>query len=262
MGRSRRSYELIMKFWKFGHIFDNWPIIGNKSSDKTTAAHIIPINQPVHAGQNMVLPMQVLQPLIERVNGVAIMNECMCRRGQNCVTYPHNFGCLLLGGDAIADIHPSLARKVTPTDAIAHTKRAIRMGLVPLVIHDAVDAWIWGVDFHNMMNVCFCCDCCCDVRIGIRKQVQGFYANIHRLPGLTVSVGEGCISCGTCVEVCLAHAIQMTDGGARIGESCKGCGRCVTMCPQQAITMAFDPRVDTIKETLSKYEGRTRVWKS
>ena len=259
MGRSRFGYELIMKFWKFGHLFDNWPIIGSKSSEKTTSGHILPINQTVRTGENTVLPMQVLRPLIERANGVAIMNECMCRRGQNCVAFPHSFGCLLIGSSAIADIHPSLARKVTADEAIAHSEQAIRMGLVPLVIHDRVDAWMWGVDFGKMMNVCFCCDCCCDVRIGIRKQVHGFYENIHRLPGLTVSVGEGCVSCRTCQEICLAKAIEMTDKGAHIGENCKGCGRCVSMCPQQAITMAFDPQVDTVGITLEKYERRTDV---
>ncbi len=258
MARSKFGYELIMKFWKFGHVTDNWPLIGNKSSEKTTSAHILPINETVRTGENMVLPMQVLRPLIERANGVAILNECMCRRGQDCVAFPHSFGCLLLGS-VVSDINPVLARIVTPDEAIAHAERGLRMGLVPLVVHDAIDAWMWGLDFHRMMNVCFCCDCCCDVRIGIRKQVRGFYANIHRLPGLTVSVGEGCVSCGTCEEICLAKAIELRDDGANIGENCKGCGRCVPMCPQQAITMAFDARVDTVGLTLEKYERRTDV---
>jgi UDP-glucose 4-epimerase len=171
-----------MKFWKLGHVTDNWPLIGARSSEKTTSGHILPINQEVQSGSNAVLPMQVLRPIIERAKGVAILNECMCRRGQKCVTYPRNFGCLLLG-DVIEDIEPSLARIVTRDEAISHAKHAIRMGLVPLVIHDAVDAWIWGLDFNRMMNVCFCCECCCDVRIGIRNRVRGFYENIHRLPG-------------------------------------------------------------------------------
>ena len=258
MGRSKFGYELIMKFWKLGHLTDNWPLIGNKSSEKTTSAHILPVNQAFRAGENMVLPMQVLRPLIKRADGVAILNECMCRRGQRCLTYPHSFGCLLLGG-VVNDIGPALARVVTPDEALAHSERAIRMGLVPLVVHDAVDAWMWGIDFNRMMNVCFCCDCCCDVRIGIRKQLDGFYENIHRLPGLTVSIGQDCVSCGTCQEICLAKAIELGDDGARIGEDCKGCGRCIPACPQQAITMTFDPKVDTVELTLEKYERRTDV---
>jgi UDP-glucose 4-epimerase len=258
MGRSRRSYEFIMKFWKFGHITDNWPLLGSKSSEKTTSGHILPINEEIQKGENSVLPMQVLRPLIERASGVAILNECVCRRGQKCVAFPRSFGCLLLGS-TIHDIDPSLARIVSTDEAIAHAERAIGMGLVPLVIHDAVDAWIWGVDFHRMMNICFCCDCCCDVRIGIRNQVEGFFENIHRLPGLTVKVEGECISCGTCIEICMAKNMELRENGAYVGGDCKGCGRCIEMCPQQAITMTFDTGTDAVQLILERYEKRTNV---
>ena len=258
MGRSKRSYDFLMKFWRLGHIFDNWPLIGSKSSEKTTSGHILPVNEEIQKGDNMVLPMQVLRPLVERATGVAILNECMCRRGQKCVAFPHSFGCLLIG-DVIHDIDPALARIVEPEEALAHAESAIRMGLVPLVIHDAIDAWMWGLDFQRMMNVCFCCDCCCDVRIGIRNQVKGFFENIHRLPGLTVEVTGECDNCGACLEVCLAGAIEARDEGVRIGATCKGCGRCISICPQQAITMSFDPSLDTVNLILEKYEKRVDV---
>ncbi len=260
MGRSRFSYNLIMTFWKLGHVTDNWPLFGSKSSEKTTSAHIVPINQVVRSGENLVLPMQILRPLIERAECVAIMNECMCRRGQKCRSFPRDFGCLTLGS-AARDIDPSLCRLVTPAEAVAHSERAIRMGLVPLVVHDAVDAWMWGIDFRRMMNVCFCCDCCCDVRIGIRTHVSGFYENIHRLPGLRVSIGENCVSCGTCHSLCLAGAIEITDTGAHITENCKGCGRCVPACPQQNITLTLDPQPDWVEQMLKQYESRTDVGK-
>jgi UDP-glucose 4-epimerase len=258
MARSRFGYELIMKFWKYGHCFDNWPLLSKKHSEKTTSGHILPVNQPVSAGKNMVLPMQVLGPMIERANGVAIMNECMCRRGQNCRAFPRRFGCLLLGS-AVAAMNPALARIATPAEAISHAERGIRMGLVPLIIHNTVDAWMWGLDFRRMMNVCFCCECCCDVRIGIRNRVAGFYENIHRLPGLTVSVGDGCVGCGTCREICLAKAIELSDGRAKITDDCKGCGRCISMCPEGAITLSFDSRIDTVGVTLEHYERRADV---
>ena len=258
MGRSRRSYEFIMKFWRLGHVFDNWPLIGSKSSEKTTSGHILPINQEIIKGKNTVLPMQALRPLIERADKVAALNECVCRRGQKCVAFPRSLGCLILGS-AAQDIDPALARIVGVDEAIAHAERAIRLGLTPLIIHDAVDAWIWGIDFDRMMNICFCCDCCCDVRIGIRNQVKGFFENIHRLPGLTIEVGDKCDSCGACSETCLAGANEIQDDGIRISDNCKGCGRCVEMCPRQALTMTFDSSLDAVNLILEKYEKRTDV---
>ena len=68
-----------------------------------------------------------------------------------------------------------------------------------------------------------------------------------------------CISCGTCVEVCLAGNMELREGGAYVGENCKGCGRCVEMCPQQAITMTFDHNMDAVNLILEKYENRTDI---
>lgn len=258
MGRSRRSYEWLMKFWKLGHVFDGWPLLDAKSSEKTTSGHMLPINAQIETGKNTVLPMDVLRPLIERADGVAILNECVCRRGQKCDAFPRSSGCLLLGG-AIHDVDPSLARIVSPEEAVSHAASSIDMGLVPLVVHEATDAWIWGIDYRRMMNVCFCCDCCCDVRISVRRHKQGFFENIHRLPGLSVAVTGQCDACGICREVCMADAVTISGEIAHIGKDCKGCGRCVAMCPRDAITMSFDAGVDTVAATLKKYEDRTDV---
>jgi ferredoxin len=259
MARSKFSYNLIMRFWKLGHL--NLPLLKTKSSEKTTSGHIIPVNQIVNEGQNIVLPMLVLRPIIERASAVAIMNECICRRGQKCRSFPHDFGCLLLGG-AVKDLPAYLGRRVTHAEAIAHSERAIRIGLVPLVIHDAVDAWMWGLDFSKMMNICFCCNCCCDVRRGIRSRTPGFFENIHRLPGLKVVVDERCDACGECLDACLAGAIEIAGGRVSIGETCKGCGRCVAACPREALSLMLDVRVDPARLVLERYQQRADVFLS
>jgi UDP-glucose 4-epimerase len=256
MARSKFSYNLIMRLWKLGHL--NLPFLKTKSSEKTTSGHIIPVNQIVNIGRNIVLPMLVLRPLIERASAVAIMNECICRRGENCRAFPHDFGCLLLGG-AVRDLPGYLGRTVTPDEAIAHAQRALQIGLVPLVIHDAVDAWMWGLDFSKMMNICFCCNCCCDVRRGVRSRTPGFFENIHRLPGLAVAVNDRCDGCGVCQNACLTGAIEVKAGRAVIGEDCKGCGRCVSACPREALSLILDPQIDTIGLVLEKYDRRTDV---
>lgn len=256
MARSRYSYNLIMRFWKLGHL--NLPFLKTKSSEKTTSGHIVPVNKAVSGGQNVVLPMLVLRPLIECATRVAIMNECICRRGMKCSSYPHDIGCLLLGS-AVGDLPAYLGQEVSREQALAHCDRALQRGLVPLIIHDAVDAWMWGLDFNKMMNVCFCCNCCCDVRRGVRSRTPGFFENIHRLPGLSVTVNSRCDGCGKCVEACLAGALRLTDGRAIIDEDCKGCGRCLAACPVQALEMRLDPRTDTSLLVLEKYKKRADI---
>jgi len=47
---------------------------------------------------------------------------------------------------------------------------------------------------------------------------------------------NACISCGMCVKVCLAEAISIESGVARIDENkCTGCGACAEKCPMKSI---------------------------
>ena len=48
----------------------------------------------------------------------------------------------------------------------------------------------------------------------------------------------GCLGCGDCAEVCIANAICIADGIARIDTNrCLGCGLCVKTCPRKIISM-------------------------
>jgi UDP-glucose 4-epimerase len=260
MGRSKFAYDLMMKFYKLFQRMERWPLIRRVESEETTAGHIVPVDVDVGGGKHVVLPMEIVRALIERSDPVCIMSECLCRRGEGCRAFPTDLGCLLLGS-AAWDLHPGLGWIVEKEEAIAHAKRAIDMGLFPLIVHNEFDAWLWGIDYRRMMNICFCCDCCCSVRRNIRHRYpEGFFENIHRLPGLTVVVGDGCVSCGTCRDLCLADAVEIGDGGSVINmEQCKGCGRCVAACPEGAIEMTFDPGVDTVDYVLALYRDRTDV---
>ncbi|OFW57986.1 MAG: hypothetical protein A2W01_10850 [Candidatus Solincola sediminis] len=45
-----------------------------------------------------------------------------------------------------------------------------------------------------------------------------------------------CTGCGTCLDYCLAGAITINDGVARIdGAQCTSCGSCFEICPQGAV---------------------------
>ncbi|MDD5370792.1 MAG: 4Fe-4S binding protein, partial [Anaerolineaceae bacterium] len=99
-------------------------------------------------------------------------------------------------------------------------------------------AYMLGIPYHQMLAICFCCDCCCTVRSGLRLGPPAFWDAVERLPGLNVQVNAGeCVGCGDCVQVCVMHAIRLEGGTAMIGERCKGCGRCLEACPVGAIRM-------------------------
>ncbi len=260
MGRSKFTYDLMMRFYRLFKSLDNRGLIKHEESEKDTFGNMIPINEVVRMGKNIVLPMEILAPIIERADNVLIMTECLCRRGEGCASHPIELGCLLLGNAGL-DLGRGMGREVTVTEAMAHAENAIKLGLFPLVVHNEFDAWLWGIDYRRMLNVCFCCDCCCSIRHGLRmRQSDGFFENIKRLPGLTVSVGIDCIGCGKCVEVCVASAMDMAGDVAVVNDTnCKGCGNCVQVCPENAIMMSLEKGVDTTKVVLKAYEERADV---
>lgn len=46
-----------------------------------------------------------------------------------------------------------------------------------------------------------------------------------------------CSGCGTCVELCRFHALELAETARVLPFSCEGCGVCSYFCPEQAITL-------------------------
>ena len=260
MGRPAFLYHLMMRFYKPFQRLERLRLFGGPSSDETSSSHIIPVNESIVSEGAVILPMKIIAAFVRRADSIAILRECLCRRGEGCSAYPADLGCLLLG-PAARDLHGGLGRIVGPDEALRHAERAIRLGLTPLVVHNTFDAWLWGLDYRRMMNICFCCDCCCSVRRAVRLGIDtGASSAMHRLDGLTVSIDDRCDGCGVCVTECFAGAIRITRGRAVIDqERCKGCGRCMAVCPKVAITMRLDPRLDTPARLLAHYRKRSSV---
>jgi ferredoxin len=64
---------------------------------------------------------------------------------------------------------------------------------------------------------------------------------VSRMPGVAVTVTDGCLGCGACVQdICFVDAIHLRDGRATISDGCLGCGRCVSVCPEGAIALSID----------------------
>ncbi len=241
MGHSKDTLHFLLRFWPIGR-FLNWlgrqpplsRLLRRWLGPEQNHAVIIPIHEVIQGTQNVALPIELIKPLVEQASDRIILNECICRKAENCRQYSHDIGCLFLGSGA-AQIHPTLGKRVDREEALLHVERAVQTGLVPLVIHAAFDAAVLGIPYKQMLAICFCCDCCCTVRAGLRFGPPAFWDAVQRLPGLTIQISEDCVGCGTCLSLCHVKAIHLDSGHAVIGDLCKGCGRCVAGCPIGAI---------------------------
>lgn len=63
--------------------------------------------------------------------------------------------------------------------------------------------WRQVMDFYRLLSVCFCCECCCDVRLMLREGPERYWDLYNQwMPGVDVSVSEACTLCGACVQAC------------------------------------------------------------
>ena len=254
-----------MKFWplsKVAYKLGNQPLFGSLIrpifSTHSNQATIIPVNEAVQRDDSIVLPYQLLDPLIEQASSRFLMSHCMCRRNENCQTYPHQIGCLFLG-DGAAQINPDLGHPASVHEALDHARQAIQLGLVPLIAHTVFDSYLLGIPYRRMLTICFCCDCCCTVRHGLRMGPPAFEKIVTRLSGLHMEVGDTCVGCETCLTVCPVNAISIQGGRASMSERCKGCGRCMEACPVGAITMRLDSRANALESLLAGINRRTDI---
>ncbi|MBN2027338.1 MAG: 4Fe-4S binding protein [Actinobacteria bacterium] len=192
------------------------------------------------AVEDIVLPSQVVESLVEKANYLWIMDKCICRDATGCKDYPIDIGCLFMG-EAAMGINPELGRQVTREEALEHVRRAREAGLFQLIGRNRIDTrWLNVRPGTKLLTACFCCPCCCLWKIlpVLSPQVSD---KVHRMPGVKVTVTDRCTGCGKCEkDVCIAGAIRVEGGRAVIDEECRGCGHCVEVCPEGAIELTIE----------------------
>jgi len=261
MGRSKCIVDLLLRLWplyKLGLWMGRQPGVGGllqpAFSSKIHQVTMLPVNEPIAQGGQTVLPYALLEQLVERSSSRFIMNECVCRRHENCRSHPVELGCLFLGDGAVR-IHPTLGRVCGVDEARHHLQNGLQSGLYPLIAHTMVDSLTLGIPYKRMLTVCFCCECCCVVQRGLRKGPQSLMKVIQPLPGLTLTVGASCAACGDCIAVCPVGAISMNHHGAEINGSCRGCGICLNACQYGAIQMDINGETDLLAGFLDRMKS-------
>jgi ferredoxin len=257
-------YAGLKERWKKAGRISKIPIVGNifinRQFDKVLDANwMVPVNEVIDRGQSSAIPLGVLRPIIEKASYIHRMNHCPCRDGYGCVQYPHDIGCLIMG-PAARDIRSDFGDGVSVKDALDHAEKAVSIGLVPLIVHAESDAQLFGIDYRRMLAICFCCDCCCDIRMGLRLGPDVFWDNVHRLPGLKVKVSDDCTLCEDCIDVCFKEDI-ITVGKTKvqISEKCVGCGKCAAICPVDAISFELEGATNLTEDLLSLISERTEI---
>jgi ferredoxin len=220
-----------------------------------TQGWIVPIDQGLRFEQDMldvILPIDLVKKAIKESSFRAIMNQCICRTGQQCKDYPIDFGCIFIGEGSRATIQRGVAREATIEEALEHLDRAAALGLIcqclwveaerlPLGIHEK--------DHHKFMEICLCCPCCC---LGFRNfsHMPDEFVQRFQSIGWTAGLTSGCSMCGMCIEACPVNARSIEGDRVLASAACFGCGICAAKCPQKAISM--QPRGAT-KERIQDY---------
>ena len=221
----------------------------------------IEIGADIPTGNQVVLPGLVVEDLLQQADGIFAMGACPCRTAFECKENDREIGCLHLGPGS-KGIPQELGRQLTLEEGTAVLERALAEGLMPTILHMPSEAEIFGVGMTQILSICFCCECCCDVRLLLREGPDRYWDLYNqRMPGLEVVVSEDCIGCGDCVEACYGGEKVITIDGhqAVIHERCIGCGKCIAACPEGAIALVFKPEIDFMRALLERINERVRI---
>jgi len=251
--------KLKFRWYRFAHKtgcrFSSWyKLLGTKLRvpKERMSMITIPIEKQVDAPGQKIMPMDIVDVLIEWAAGHAIINNCQCRVGGRCEDYPHDIACLVLG-DAVEKLDPYIGRIVTKDEARAHVKKALDNKLYPMISHYERDAMMFSLDYDRLLIVCFCCPCHCVLRNAAKFSDgldNSFHSNTDPFPGVSIAFDASkCNGCGKCVDECFANAITMKDGKAVIDmDKCKTCGHCAYICDAYSVRYNIEDVEKTIAQ--------------
>jgi UDP-glucose 4-epimerase len=204
------AWRKIMNFYRYlkpGLWAMRLPLVGRWLQrafikENQDANWFIPVGEAIPVGTQMILPGSLVEGLLRQAEGIFAMSACPCRTAFHYSNHPWTIGCLHLGG-AARRIPSEVGRLLTLEEGLAHLQQALASGLIPTILYIPSEAEIFQVDRHKMLSICFCCECCCDVRLMLRDGPDRYWDLYnHRMPGVNVVVSADCVLCGECVRAC------------------------------------------------------------
>lgn len=215
------------------------------ASTNTKQLRVVPIGSSISNATGVATYDQVRE-LVKGKKLFAVA-PCICQKKKLLLGYSCDRPldrCVLFDAYAQYFIDKRLARKISKDEFLDILKIGEEKALV-LSFSNAKD----------VMNVCMCCKCCCEI-LGMLKKfpkpaeqtLSAFNAQID--PDL-------CTVCDTCTERCQMDAIMTGAEYYEINKNrCIGCGLCVTACPTEAITLKAKPNPPQIPDTISDMRER------
>lgn len=204
--------------------------------------HIFPINRDLAyegKNKNVVIPTDLVRKLITDSSYRVIKHKCFCRDGCKCKDYPIDHGCIMIGEGCRTMVERGTAREATIDEALAHLERGAELGLVCLTMWIGMEMVFLGIpekDHDRIVEVCFCCPCCCQGLKFFKYYDKKFMSRFKSI-GWHPVCNEDCTECGQCVEACPMEAITLGSDGFTVSEDCIGCGLCAFKCPSKALSM-------------------------
>ena len=257
-GRDEKLHPILRRILlflpeNFGHmaklkfITDILPVFDPKKTNYS----VIPINKNIEGAENIALPIEIIDTLIDRSNTQVLMKKCLCRHNYDCKNYPDDVACLFLGESAL-ETPANWQVRVNREEAKNHARKAISLGLVPMVGKIRFDSDTMGIkDRGKLLTICFCCECCCIGRFLAPIPSPILDTLQHPVEGLSIEISDACIGCGECVDRCYLKAIQIINGRAVRSDSCRICGRCAAVCKQNAIHIRLN-NPDAVKDVVER----------
>ena len=209
--------------------------------------------------QGVVLPIDMMKRAVRESEYRAIVTECLCRTSYDCKTYPHDHGCLFIGGGARAVVKQRMGREASVEEALAHIDKGAELGLIGQALWIEVERFLLGIkrekDVAHWLEMCFCCPCCCGTFKLSRATAQPDIRNRFQSVGWKAVVDDAlCVHCGLCVKHCPITVLRMDDDALSIDEqACLGCGFCAKACPKEAIALQLrTPLLESIEDYFAR----------